>query len=103
MSGPRIAVWTRRRANAATGGLMLSVLSGLLPHLAATPGYAKRKKRCKKLGEPCLPDGKRTCCHKHTCGGPPEARFCCKQGGEPCKKSRDCCNLTCEQGSCALN
>ena len=104
MNGSHFDSWTRRRLGLAAGGL-----AGLLLGL---PGEARKKrrkrrrnkkKRCKKLGQPCT-DGGRRCCHGRTCGGDPAlGTFCCKQGGEPCKKDGDCCNRQCFQGSCALN
>lgn len=62
-----------------------------------------RKRRCIAIGRICV-DGGKPCCSGLTCGGPPpDATFCCKQGGEPCQTGRDCCNLQCLGGSCALN
>jgi hypothetical protein len=62
----------------------------------------KAKRRCIAIGMTCL-DGGKPCCDGLTCGGPPPDTFCCKQGGEPCRTARDCCNLQCFEGSCALN
>lgn len=85
-----------------TAGATAVALSRLGFGAAEAKKKRKRKKRCIKLGDSCRPGG-RACCHQRTCGGPPEARFCCQQGGESCGVGPDCCNLTCLQGLCALN
>jgi hypothetical protein len=95
MNDTRFDAWTRRRVGVTAGGAAASLLG-----LTRLPSTAK--KRCKRLGKPCVPGGRR-CCNGRTCGGPPESRFCCKQGGEPCEKNRHCCNLACIARECALN
>ena len=96
MDDTRFDAWTRRRFGLAAGGVLAPLLG-----LARTE-QAVARKRCRKLGKPCVIGGRR-CCKGRTCGGPPPDRFCCKQGGESCKKPRHCCNLTCFRGKCALN
>lgn len=100
MVEPRFTSWTRRRFGLAMGSLTIS-LAGLAD---ARPIDARnKKKRCKTLRQSCNPAGRR-CCDGRTCGGDPAlGRFCCKQGGEPCRGNGDCCNVQCVQGLCALN
>ena len=100
MNSPRFASWTRRRIGLAVAGFMASL--GGLTNADPAGARKKKKKRCTRLGKACIPEGRR-CCHGRTCGGPPEARFCCEQGGEACSGNGDCCNLQCIDGLCALN
>lgn len=102
MNGGSFDAWSRRRVGMVAGGLAASLLGIVPSEDTAAKKKRKKKKRCKKLRESCNPEG-RTCCNDRTCGGPPEARFCCQQGGESCDGNGDCCNQTCIQGACALN
>ena len=103
MDGTRFDGWTRRRFGVAAGGMAVALLGPGRATGSEAQKHKRRKKRCQKLGEACVPGGKRRCCHGRACGGPLEARFCCKQGGEPCAGPGACCNLTCVDGFCALN
>ena len=66
MDASRLAVWTRRRVALATGGRLASLLGWGPFTPAAAKKKGKRKKRCRKLGASCQPDGKK-CCRGNTC------------------------------------
>jgi hypothetical protein len=103
MSGPYFDSWTRRRFGLVAGALATSRIGAADLTVDAKKKHKHKKKRCKKLGESCT-DGGRRCCNGRTCGGnPANGTFCCKQGGTPCSKNRDCCNEQCFEGACALN
>jgi hypothetical protein len=89
MDGSRFDAWTRRRFGFAIGG---ATLVGL--HSLTAGEAAKNKKRCKKLGKPCSPGG-RKCCKKLKCRekGEIDPQFrCCRPDGQPCTSSDQCCN-----------
>jgi hypothetical protein len=91
---------TRRRALAAlaAGGLSLGALR--LSEVEAGKKRKKKnrkKKRCKNLGQPCNPGGKRKCCGDLLCqvreGN--TAADCCLAIGSPCTAAEDCCEGAC--------
>lgn len=104
MDGSRFDAWTRRRVGLAAGGAVGSLLGLLAP--GADDAGAKKKKRCRKLGQPCTPGGKRQCCKRRglSCQ-PPEvgsdARRCCRRGSEPCTDPGQCCSGECTDSRCA--
>jgi hypothetical protein len=101
MDGSRFDAWTRRRFGQAAGGLAGSLLA-----MGEFADAEAGKRRCKKLGEPCKPDGKRKCCRRKglQCREDPPIEFrCCRKGGEPCTASGvegECCSLDCRNGTC---
>ncbi len=97
------ATSTRRRAMTTLAAVGLGLGVGLTGRL---DGDAKRrKKRCKKLGQPCNPGGKRKCC-KGSClpplvgGGPSTCTEVCQPdcAGKSC--GDDGCGGSC--GTCTL-
>ena len=108
MDGSRFDAWTRRRFGLAAGGLAGSLLSliGIGPDDAQARKGKKKKRRCKKLGQPCKPTGKRKCCKGKglACYPPvegPGGRRCCLRGQESCKTDDECCHGTCTDNLCA--
>ena len=89
MDGSRFDAWTRRRFGIAVGGATLAESISLISGIAA-----KRKKRCKRLGKPCSPGG-RKCCKTLKCRdiGDPNPDFrCCRPDGQSCANSDQCCS-----------
>ena len=87
-------IWTRRRFGLATGGGLAALLGLGAGEVEAKK--TKKRKRCRKLGRTCKPEGKRTCCGKLQCDatgfGGELPRVCCKRKGKPCADERDCCS-----------
>lgn len=107
MDGSRFDRWTRRRF-----GLAASGLTGALPGLLQPPAaQAKKKvkkkdekKRCKRLGDCCIPGGQK-CCNDLPCRGlfGEQAFRCCHQAGEPCTIPEfdfTCCSGMCDGSKC---
>jgi hypothetical protein len=103
MDGLRFTAWSRRRLGLALGGAAAALgLAGYEGAAAGKKGKGKRKKRCRKLGASCQPDGKK-CCRGNTCA-PDDAAFrCCRAVNEPCKVDAQCCpQSACFEGFCKL-
>ena len=102
MDDSRFDTWTRRKFGLATGGAA-AVLLGLT---GSQEAGAKKKKKCKKLGQSCDASNKnKKCCNSkqlcaqvnHLGGG----NFCCKERGSSCSFNEDCCGSDkCNNGSC---
>jgi hypothetical protein len=94
MDGPEFDAWTRRRFGSAAGSLLAGLFGASRSEVAEAE--KKKRKRCRKLGRKCKPDGKRKCCGKLKCDATGFAgerpRICCKTRGKPCGDERDCCD-----------
>lgn len=113
MEGSRFDSWTRRKFGLATGG---AAAAGLLGLLGATETEAKnnnnnnknkKKKKCRKLGQTCDENKKnQSCCNvNQLCANVSSlgsGTFCCKQNGQGCSVSSDCCgkNICDNSGHC---
>jgi hypothetical protein len=93
-------VGTRRRALAAlaAGGLGLGAMRLTEVEAGKKHRHKKnKKKRCKNLGQPCNPGGKRKCCADLLCqvrtGN--SAADCCLALGRVCETAEDCCEGAC--------
>lgn len=104
MAGSGFDRWTRRRFGTLAG----SAVSSLLGWTAAADVKKKRrrKKRCKRLGDPCKPNGKRRCCGRLRCDKTLASNpsvFCCKGESESCGAHIECCDeLGCPSRTCVL-
>jgi hypothetical protein len=89
-------VWTRRRFGLATGGGLAALLGLAATEVVEAKKHKNTKKRCRKLGRKCKPNGKRTCCGKLKCDATGFASelpmVCCKRKGKPCGEDRECCS-----------
>jgi hypothetical protein len=95
-------LWTRRRFGPLAGGAV-AALFGLTAAVDAKR-KRRRRKRCRKLGDPCTPGGKRKCCGHLRCdktvAGNPSV-LCCKGEGESCGAHIECCDdLGCLAETC---
>jgi hypothetical protein len=101
MDGSRFDAWTRRHFGLAAGGLAASLL-GI--SASADTEAKKKKKKCKKLGTGCTPGGKRKCCKKQNliCAPIPGlgGNRCCRDVGQTCSFSTDCCSTFCLDDHC---
>ena len=105
MDGSDFDAWTRRRFGLAAGGLAPFLIGALtLGDVAAKT--KNKKKRCKKLSQPCKPGGKRKCCGNLRCDlvglDSIQQTFCCRTEGKSCSKETDCCTGLGCFGTCQL-
>lgn len=99
MDASRFDTWTRRKFGVATsaaalGGLL--ALAGLDESDARRRRRRRRKPRCRKLGDSCNDSiREQSCCNSsYLCANVNEfgsGNFCCKQIGDFCDQSSDCC------------
>jgi hypothetical protein len=102
MDGKTFDGWTRRRAGMAAGSAMLALLGLSRTDAAAKPKKKNGGKRCKRIGDACVP-GRHTCCGKSRCEArrEPGYHFCCKPRGDRCVSRFQCCVGTdCHDGFC---
>jgi hypothetical protein len=105
MDGSQFDAWTRRRLGLATGGMLVLALELVLP--ADSEAKHHKKKRCKKLHDPCKPGSKRKCCGNLQCKVTSMDEgvhtFCCKSEGKSCQSELDCCDpLLCCSRVCTV-
>jgi hypothetical protein len=96
MDGSRFDAWTRRRFSFAAGGLAATLWGLLALEDTAAKKKKTKKKRCKKLSQPCKQGGKRKCCGELRCRttslNAGIHTFCCKTEGKPCQNESECCD-----------
>jgi hypothetical protein len=110
MDGTRFDAWTRRRFGLVAGGIgaLLLGLDGRDETAARRKGTkntkkrGRKRKRCKKLLQPCTIGGK-TCCKGNDCEPINGGQFCCKPFGKSCSDDAECCSALCltPQNTCA--
>jgi hypothetical protein len=105
MDGSRFDAWTRRHFGLAAGGLAASLMwLAAFADTDAKKKKKKKKKKCKKLGTGCTPGGKRKCCKKQNliCAPIPGlgGNRCCRDVGQTCTFSTDCCSTFCLDDRC---
>jgi hypothetical protein len=97
--------WTRRRLALVVGGIAAS-LAGVSGG-STVSAKNKKKKRCRKNGQPCTLSG-RKCCKGSSCEEIEVGlgrRDCCKLEGKPCQSPEECCQglgLTCQGGGTCI-
>jgi hypothetical protein len=100
VDGSRFDTWTRRKFGLAAGGAAVAGLLGLAgiddAEARRGRGRKKKKKQCRKLGEFCNESNRdQKCCNSsYLCAQVPDlgsGNFCCKQVGDFCDTSSDCC------------
>lgn len=104
MDDLRFDAWTRRRFGLVAGGTLAALL-GLAESQATEAKRKRRPKRCRKLGETCDNTKRsKSCCNaallcaQVTQVG--QANVCCKQAGQDCANSRECCgNDACDSAT----
>ena len=100
MDGPGFDRWTRRRVGRLAGGFAVAALAvpGVTDSEAGQNARKRkrRKKRCKRLHDPCQVGGKRKCCGDLRCRtsslNAGIHTFCCRTEGKPCANEADCCD-----------
>jgi hypothetical protein len=101
MDGSRFDAWTRRQFGLVAGSFVTVVLSGShIRDAKARKGHKKHKKRCVKLGEVCIPGG-RKCCNFVACNTTEGGPRCCHEHHEACTIGTDCCSGNCDSGICS--
>jgi hypothetical protein len=99
MDGSGFDRWTRRHFGHLAGSAIAALVG-----LADADAKQKRRKRCKKLGDPCTPGGKRRCCQSLRCDKTVSGKsllLCCKGEGASCGDHIECCDdLGCPDGTC---
>lgn len=99
MDGSRFDTWTRRKFGLAAGGAAVTSLlslAGIDDADARRRRGRRRRPQCRKLGQTCNESNKdqRCCNSSQLCAQVPDlgtGNFCCKQVGEFCDTSSDCC------------
>lgn len=97
MDGCRFDAWSRRSAALALGGGVAALLGLRRP--AGADARKKRKRRCRRVEQPC--GGRKKCCNDLLCDvtGTGVDRACCRDSQQPCATAGEqCCrDLVCGQ------